>query len=152
MYLISDANVDPDDFTIGRNFAYAQMMPELLSEYTLEHLVLDRQYWSSYVYGQAWRDKYDKQFWTEHIQDIEEQWGEYLEDIKFILITPDEEDFKRAEELVRESDNWDYRVDYRNQHELYEEVFEISRANKFRMRPFQTKEYIIKVFKDILES
>lgn len=155
MRLIPGTKVDPDDYAIGRDFAYAQSLPSIADEYLFKNnLVFDRGYWSSYVYGQAWRDKYDKDFWKNHIIKIEETWGETLNEIQVVLITLTEDDFVRIENMNRSKDVWDSTSDFRKQYELYQEILNVTTLSKNNIHflpAFQSDEFIKDFFNKILQ-
>ena len=152
--------VDPDDYAIGRDMAYAQFLPHLPYK-ILDRLVLDRQYWSSYVYGLFYRKKYSKEFWVQHIEEVENKlFGDPVEEdnlrkhINIILIHPSEEDFTRMADMGRQKD-WleDDEIDgYKTQWDLYMELVNISAANVIPLRAFQPKEEILEVVNKILRE
>lgn len=152
MRIIKDTEIDPDDYAIGRDMAYAQFFPKI-PFIVFDRMFVDRQYWSSYVYGQFYRKRYSKEFWTEHIERVENtmfQEGVW-EHIHILLIKPDGDDFKRIAEMGRQKD-WleDENIEsYKQQWKLYEELLSFSSANVRFLRPFQDEEYIIDTVKRI---
>jgi hypothetical protein len=153
MRLIVNSKVDPDDYAIGRDLAYAQALPQMADEFLLEsNLVFDRGYWSSYVYGQAWRNKYDKEFWRSHIALVEKIWGEALNKVHIVFLTLTQEDFGRIENMDRKKDAWDSTQDFRKQYSLYGEILNttiIKKQNIHFLPAFKNDEYIIDFFKKI---
>jgi thymidylate kinase len=154
MRLIANSKVDPDDYAIGRDLAYAQSLPQMADDFLFQNnLIFDRGYWSSYVYGQAWRNKYDKDFWKEHISLVEKVWGDALNKVHIVFITLTPEDFTRIENMNRDKDVWDATKDFRNQYALYGEILnmtKVSKANIHLLPAFQKDEFIIDFFKQIL--
>ena len=152
MRMIKDTEIDVDDYAIGRDMAYAQLFPTI-PYIIFNRMLVDRQYWSSYVYGQFYRGKYDKEFWTDHITRVENLlFQENIQDhLHILLIRPEEDDFKRMSEMGRRKD-WleDEDIEsYKRQWELYEELLEISAANVRFLKPFQDEEYIMETVKKI---
>jgi hypothetical protein len=137
--------IDLDDYAISRDTTYAQFLPQFM--YLWDDIVFDRGYWSSYVYGQCWRNKYDKNFWIEHIKRVEDLYGTFLSKIKVLSFDLTEDDFKRIENTIRNKDGWENVSDYRLQYDLYKEVADISQVKKYFIKPFQSEEYIMKEFK-----
>jgi thymidylate kinase len=155
MRMIKDTEIDPDDYAIGRDMAYAQLFPTI-PFIIFNRMIVDRQYWSSYVYGQFYRGRYDKEFWMEHIHRVENLLFQEGIDrhIHILLIKPDEDDFKRMAEMGRQKD-WledDNIESYKQQWRLYEELLEISSANVRFLKPFQDEEYIVKTVHKILQE
>jgi len=155
MRLIADTNVDPDDYAIGRDLAYAQALPTLIDDLLFKNnLAFDRGYWSSYVYGQSWRNKYSKDFWKSHIFRVEEVLGDSLKDIHIVFITLTEENFNRIENMGRNKDKWEITNDFRKQYDLYLEVLDITTLpphNVHLLPAFQSDETINKFFNNILQ-
>jgi len=147
MRLIKDTPISPDDYAIARDLSYAQFLPHYFWSEEADNLVFDRGYWSTYVYGQCWRDKYNKQFWTDHIKRVEDIYGQFLQKVKFFSFELNDLDFERIEEMDRKKDIWDSTSDnYRRQYELYREIAEISQAKKHFIKAFMPIDYIIKEF------
>jgi hypothetical protein len=152
MRIIKDTPIDPDDFAIGRDLAYAQFVPQFSWAPTFDRLVMDRGYWSSYVYGQCWRNRYNKNFWSEHLKRVEDFYGSYLEKVKILVFHLNEDDFKRMESMDREKDVWEHTNDYRQQYELYSECAEKSQAKIFLIDAFQSEDYIARTFSEMFNS
>lgn len=143
-------NVDIDDFVIGRDITYAQIIPKIKNNI----FVFDRQYISSYVYGQFYRKKYNKSFWKEHINKVEEIYGDYIRNITIVFITLNEEDFKKVSAINRNKDKLetDNINDYIKQYELYfEAINNITKANIINLKYFSDEKTIINIFNDILK-
>jgi thymidylate kinase len=154
MRLIKDSPIDTDDFSIGRDYALAQFILKIDSSSFENLLIIDRQYFSSYVYGQFYRHKYDKQFWKDHILKVEKIYGDFINNIKVIFIELTEEDFKFMAEMGRQKD-WLEDSDinsYKAQYELYLEALEISKARIFKMKAFQGEGYINYFFNKVRED
>lgn len=147
--LIKDTPVDIDDYVVGRDLAYAQFV-KTLPEKAINRLFLDRQYFTSYVYGQFYRNKYDKQFWANHIRRVEAQYGdEFIEKfMSVVFIEMDEQDLKRAANTARYKDALESNTldDYKRQYELYQEIFEITKVPIYRMKAFQNAAYLTDFF------
>ena len=133
--------------------AYAQLFPKIPYK-IFDRMVIDRQYWSSYVYGQFYRKKYSKEFWIEHITRVENLL--LIQDIQrqhlhILLIRPDEDDFKRMADMGREKDCFeDNSIEsYKQQWKLYEEILSFSSANVRFLKPFQNKEHILEIVNKI---
>ncbi len=141
-------SLDPDSFAIGRDCAYAQFLPTLDKSYT-DRLLFDRQYWSSYVYGQIYRDRYQN-FWENHIRNVEGIYGDNLP--KILFITLETEDIKRISNMDRTKDGLETTNEaiYLKQYIKYTELFGISNADIYMMKAFQDDEYIIEFFKHIM--
>lgn len=154
MRLINHNVVDSDYYAIGRDFAYAQFLPKLRWDtYFTKRLLFDRAYWSTYVYGQCWRDNLSKTFLKDHIHKVEEVYGDFLEQIKILFITLSEDDLKRIESMGRGKDQWDKtRDDYRQQYDLYMELFDISKVRTFTLDAFQDEKHILDVFNKVLNA
>jgi hypothetical protein len=154
---IKDTDIDPDDYAIGRDMAYAQFFPNL-PYIVLNKLILDRQYWSSYVYGQFYRKKYSKEFWRQHVIEVESRL--FSEDdkvrrhVNILLIKPNENDFERMARMERNKD-WLEDSDinsYKKQWKLYEELIDISTAEIMLLKAFQGKEYIVETVREIMKQ
>lgn len=149
MSIIKNTPIDIDDYVIGRDLAYAQFV-KTLPEKAINRLFLDRQYFTSYVYGQFYRNKYDKQFWADHIQRVESQYGDdFIKKFMSVLfIEMTEDDLKHAAKTARYKDELesDFIDDYKRQYELYQEVLEITKLPVHRMRAFQNNAYLTDFF------
>lgn len=147
--LIKDSPIDIDDYVIGRDLAYAQFI-KTMPEKAINRLFLDRQYLTSYVYGQFYRDKYDKEFWAKHIQKVEAQYGDdFIEKFMSILfIEMNEDDLVKAANLDRDKDDLEDNdiQSYIKQYELYQEVLSITKVPVYRMKAFQDSAYLTKFF------
>jgi thymidylate kinase len=146
---IAPKEVSIDDFSIGRDFTYAQCLPKLVGD-AHKNIVFDRQYWSSYVYGQAWRNKYNNEFWTNHIHKVEETYGDWLKNIHVVFITLTDSDFQRIEEMNRKKDRWDGIADFEKQYDLYLEVVvktKLPYGNVHLLSAFSNDAFIIDFFK-----
>lgn len=153
MRIINHQSINADAVAMGRDFAYAQFIPQILSKSLSDHIIFDRGYWSSYVYAQCWRDEFTKEQMTEHVQKVEEQYGNFMDNIKIVFIKVDAVDIERIEAMDRGKDRWEKtHSDYREQYSLYTELPMISKANVYEMKAFQDEEYIVNKFKDILRS
>lgn len=157
MRMITNKAIDPDIYAIGRDLAYAQFLPNLCRygwyENFVERLFFDRAYWSSYVYGQAWRNNYSKTFWKTHIKLIEDTYGDFLKKIKIIFITLTKDDFQRIEDMDRNEDQWEKtHTDYRKQYDLYMELFNISKIKTHTLDGFKDDSYISSKIRSILEA
>lgn len=142
---------DIDNYATTRDLTYAiflSKMPNLINS----KLIFDRQYLSSYVYGQFYRSTYDKEYWTNHIKMIEEIYDEKLQDITILFMSLTESDFKHMASLTRNKDHLETsEIDsYKRQYELYLEALEISNAKIVPIKAFQTEEYLVKVLKNIM--
>jgi hypothetical protein len=150
-----NSGVDPDDYAVGRDLAYAQGIPTFVDWDVFPRIVFDRQYWSSYVYGQAWRKKYDKTFWKAHVVTVEDIWGVVLKNVHVVLLTCDEDALLRIENMDRTKDEWEITRDFRKQYELYQELPSITKIppeNIHRLPAFMKDDYIADFFKQILLS
>jgi thymidylate kinase len=154
MRIIAQTPVDPDSYAMGRDFALAQFLPKLYWNFEFTNrLLLDRAYWSTYVYGQCWRNNYGKTFFKNHIERVEETYGEFLKEIKIVFITLTKNNFNRIKGMGREKDQWEMtHVDYDKQYELYQELFQISKAKIFTLNGFNSDDYIVKTFNKVLNS
>lgn len=153
MKFIADTEVDPDDYVIGRDLAYAQILPIIYDEFLINNLIFDRQYWSSYVYGQAWRSRYSKNFWVSHIRRVEDTYGEDFikRHLKIIFITLSDADFDRIQKTTRNKDQWEDISDYKRQYELYQELLSITSIKNIYFLPaFQTEETIVNILRPII--
>jgi len=153
MRIIASTSIDPDYYAIGRDLAYAQFLPKLQwdEEFT-KRLLFDRAYWSTYVYGQCWRDNLSKIFFDAHIEIVEETYGMFLKNIKILFITLTEDDMKRIESMDRNKDQWDTHTDYRKQYKLYLELFNISNTKIFTLDAFKDEDYIVNTFNKVLNA
>lgn len=151
MRLIGNKNIDPDDYAIGRDLAYAQSLPILMDEHMTETAVFDRQYFSSYVYGRAWRKKYDKEFWADHIRLVEDTYGPFLEKINIIFLDlPDEATLDRMKKMHRQKDKWDNKLDFKRQYNLYLYLINnITKAKVTFLPSFQSEDFIVNFFKSL---
>lgn len=144
--------VDVDDYVIGRDLAYAQLM-KIMPDKMIKRIFFDRQYLSSYVYGQFYRDKYNKQFWTDHIHRVEEVYGEnFLKNsMMIIFIELESWHFEKIAKLNRKKDVFECdNIDsYKRQYELYQEVLDITQAPVFKMKAFQDLAYLTKFFTSV---
>jgi hypothetical protein len=128
-------------------------IPTIVDEFLLENLIFDRGYFSSYVYGLAWRNKYDKAFWATHIRNVEETYGDFLSKLHVVFISMTEENFKTIESSNRSKDVWDDTKDFRKQYDLYLEVLNLSRiptSNIHCLPGFMKDNEIIDFFRPIL--
>ena len=146
----SDLQLDLDDYAIGRDLTYAQALPVLMDDHLADTAVFDRMYFSSYVYGIAWR-KGDKQFWKEHIQRIENLYGDFLKKIHFILLDlPTDAELDRIKKMRRQKDKWDKTLDFKRQYRLYLEIVnKITKAKVTLLPSFQSEDFIVKFFKEV---
>lgn len=146
-------SIDVDDYVIGRDLTYAQLFYNLPVA-AFKNLVFDRQYWTSYVYGQFYRDKYNKEFWVDHIHSVENMYGELLENICIVLITLSDDDFKRIAEMQRQKDHLESAdIDgYKRQYELYQELLDISNAAVVKLPAFQSDDEILKSLEKALQT
>lgn len=153
MKIVSDyaEEVNIDDIAIGRDLALAQFIAKLPS-YVTDRYIFDRQYWSSYVYGQAWRDKYSKAFWEKHIQVVESYLLYTNSKIKIVFLQLTENDFKRVESNNRKKDKWDLTTDFRYQYDLYQEVIRLSKMEIHMMKAFQDDKYIIDFIRNVVNA
>jgi len=152
MRIIKGTSISPDDYAIGRDLALAQFIPHFYWEDTFNRLVVDRGYWSSYVYGQCWRDRYDKNFWTEHLKKVEGCYGAFLKQLKIVLFRLTEEDFDRIENMNRQKDDWEGINDYRKQYDLYKECIERSKARVYSLEAFKSEDYIVQTFSKVFND
>jgi len=157
MRIIVNKAIDSDVYAIGRDLAYAQFLPNLYRHGSykdfVERLFFDRAYWSSYVYGQAWRNNYSKTFWKNHIKLVEDIYGDFLENIKIVFITLTKDDFQRIESIDRNKDQWEKtHTDYKEQYDLYIELFGISKAKIYTLDGFKDDRYITSKIRHILEA
>jgi hypothetical protein len=154
MRLIANKSIDPDDYAIGRDLAYAQSLPILMDDYMADTAVFDRQYFSSYVYGLAWRKKYDKEFWADHIRLVEDTYGPFLKKINVILLDlPNDETLERMKKMNRKKDKWDKTLDFKRQYKLYLKlVNNITRAKVVFLPSFQTEDFIVQFFKSLFNT
>ena len=151
--MIKGAGVDIDDYVIGRDLTLAQFLPKIETS-NLESLIFDRQYWSSYVYGQYYRKKYNKTGWKNHILNVEQVYGiDWIEkNMHIVLLSPEADDYKRLAGMNRKKDDLeDSNIDsYIIQQELYIEILSLSRAQVHLLKPFQNEEYIISFMKRLI--
>jgi thymidylate kinase len=146
MRLIRGSTIDIDDYAIGRDCAYAQLCSKTSF---FERIVFDRQYISSYVYGQFYRNRYDKDFWVDHIKKVENIYGENKP--KIIFLDLKKEDFERISEMNRSKDDLESSdiSGYLKQYELYKDALSISKSSIFVMDSFKSKEYIEEFFRGV---
>jgi thymidylate kinase len=153
--MIKDTPIDVDDYVIGRDLAFAQFLPKIETS-NIDCLILDRQYWSAYVYGQFYRNKYDKAFWRDHIEKVEQTYGINWtrKNLNVVLLSPEPEDYKRLASMGREKDHLeDSDINsYLQQQSLYLEILEFTRAQVHLLKPFQTEEYIIDFMRPLIPS
>lgn len=154
MRLIANKGVDPDDYAIGRDLAYAQSLPVLMDEYMSETAVFDRQYFSSYVYGRAWRKKYDKEFWADHIRLVEDTYGPFLDKITIVFLDlADETTLDKMKKMHRQKDKWDKTLDFKRQYKLYLNIINnITKAKVIFLPSFQTEDFIVKFFRGLFKQ
>jgi thymidylate kinase len=155
MRLIANKGIDPDDYAIGRDLAYAQSLPVLMDENMANTAVFDRQYFSSYVYGRAWRKRYDKEFWADHIRLVEDTYGPFLEKITIVFLDlPGEETLDKMKKMHRQKDKWDKTLDFKRQYKLYRNLWmnNITRAKVVHLPSFQTEDFIVKFFKGLFKQ
>ena len=143
--------VDPDDYAIALDYTYAQCLPKLVAPH--EHIIIDRLYFSSYVYGQAWRKTYDKKFWTNHIKTVEQMYGNFLKEITFVYLSVSYDDLDRIKKMNRKKDQWDSKHDFIRQDQLYTQLFNrgITKAKVLLLPAFQSEDFITQFFKSYLK-
>ncbi len=152
MGFVDHNKVCPDSIAIGRDLAYAQFL-KVINKSESDYLLFDRGYWSTYVYGQCWRNKFTKVDMEKHVKKVEEIYGDFLNNIKVVFLEVDAVDIELIESMNREKDQWDKsHNDYREQYSLYSELPLISKVKVFEMKAFQSSSYIVNKFKDILRS
>jgi len=151
MYAMKN-NIDVDDYVIGRDLTYAQLFSNTKPD-IFNNIVFDRQYLSSYVYGQYYRNKYNKVFWRDHIRKVENLYESagILDQIKILFIELDESDFEKIANMNRNKDHLENNniVEYKEQYYLYKEALSITKANVSYIKAFQDSEKINKRFNDI---
>lgn len=148
-----NANIDIDDYAIGRDLAYAQFLPSLPND-LVSNLLIDRQYLSTCVYGICYRDKYDKKFWFEHIKRVEELYKNMGMKISILFIELEQKDFHKIASMGRKKD-WledDDEQGYHIQYELYEDFLAHTSFPIVRMKAFQDDEYIISKISEVLDK
>lgn len=155
MRIIRDKPIDIDDYVIGRDLAYAQFA-KTLPDKAVDRLFLDRQYFTSYVYGQFYRKKYDKEFWADHIRLVESHYGDYFIEnfMSLVFIDMNEDDLKSVAKMSRKKDHLESSAfdDYKRQYELYQEALEITKVPVHRMKAFQSNDYLVKFFTQFLRD
>jgi len=154
MYAMNN-NIDVDDYVISRDLTYAQLFTETKPDF-LNKIIFDRQYLSSYVYGQYYRNKYDKSFWRDHIKKVEELYykADLLDHIKIVFIKLNDNELTNIAKMNRAKDQLeDNNLDgYKRQYDLYQEALLITKADVHYIEGFKDREYIIKRFTEIFES
>lgn len=145
--------ISVDDYVIGRDMTYAQLFYKLPTA-AFKNIVFDRQYWTSYVYGQFYRDKYNKDFWMDHIHAVENEYAEMLDNVCVVLITLKDTDFKYIAEMSRQKDHLEStNIDeYKRQYELYQELLDISNVAVVKMPAFQPETEILGLFEKALQT
>ncbi len=150
--IIKGSPVDIDDYVVGRDLAYAQLISEMPTK-AIKRLFFDRQYLSSYVYGQFYRNKYDKSFWVNHIKQVEEIYGkEFISQyLSIVFIELEDTDFEKIANIQRNKDSLETNdIDaYKRQYELYQEALEITTVPTYRMKAFQDVSYLTNYFTNI---
>lgn len=143
------SKVNVDDYSIGRDFAYAQVMSYVENK---DKIVIDRQYLSTCVYGIHYRNKYDREFWLSHIKSIEDLYKSKKVNVKFLFINLMEEDFDRIVSINRKKDWLDTNdiEDYKSQYFLYKDFLKYVTFPIIEMKAFQNKEYIKEKFLEAL--
>lgn len=154
MYAMKNG-IDVDDYVIGRDLSYAQLFSNTQPD-IFNNIFFDRQYLSSYVYGQYYRDKYDKVFWRDHIRRVEELYAKagILNKIEILFIQLSDTDIDNIHKIKRNKDHLeDENTDgYKRQYELYQEALSITSAKLNFIKGFKEEEYITKRFTEIYES
>jgi thymidylate kinase len=147
-----ELELDIDDYVISRDLTYSQLIPSL-PKFANSNLVFDRQYYSSYVYGQFYRNKYSKEFWQEHVERVENEYDEFLDNIIIMFLTLKNEDFRKIAEMDRQKDDLEDKDEnsYLKQYELYNEVANISKARIYNLKAFQSEDYIKSEFEKVLK-
>ena len=149
----NNLKTDVDDYSIGRDLAYAQFAKKI-DKPTLDMLVFDRQYISSCVYGIHYRNRYDKEFWFNHLKMVESIYKKSNTNVKILFIELESEDFKKIVEMKRKKDWLDTTDinDYIKQYLLYLDFLQYSSFPVIRMKAFQDEEYICKMFVEALNA
>lgn len=141
-----------DDYVIGRDLAYAQFL-SLVKPAEFQLLVFDRQYLTTYVYGQFYRSNYSKEFYRQHIEHVESFYKEagLINKMYTIFIELKEKDFERIAEMDRKKDILeDSDIEgYKKQYELYQEAIDLTGTNVVRLPAFQNKNRILEIFSSI---
>src|SRR5208337_145377 len=150
MRLAAERQLDLDDYAIGRDLTYAQSLPILMDDHLADTAVFDRMYFSSYVYGIAWR-KGNKEFWKEHIQTVENIYGDFLKKIHVIFLDlPNDATLDKMKKMHRQKDKWDKTLDFKRQYRLYLNLINnITKAKVTFLPSFQSEDYIVKFFKEV---
>jgi thymidylate kinase len=141
-----------DDYVIGRDLAYAQFL-SFVKPAEFQLLVFDRQYLTTYVYGQFYRSNYSKDFYKQHIEHVESFYKEagLIKKMYTMFIKLKEKDFERIAEMDRKKDVLeDSDIEgYKKQYELYQEAMDITRTNVVELPAFQDENKILEVFSSI---
>jgi hypothetical protein len=141
---IKDLNICTDAYAIGRDLAYAQFLPTLPSS-VVDNIIFDRQYISSCVYGLYYRNKYNKDFWIEHMKRIENLYSSAGLNITTVFLKLKDSDFHKIASMNRKKDDLedDNELSYREQYDLYEELLNFSSFPVFELEAFLSEENLI---------